>query len=125
MWILCNREHEVQEATFFFTGVVTNHSLMPFATTKEYIVTFLFLVIQTMLTSKSSINKTEPWLPPFHQYVVCAMPGLKSFDNVVRAINTTYVIARLRLKEGLREPMTNLVVDGEEAICAMTLFGTL
>lgn len=77
-----------------------------------------------MLTSKSSINKTEPWLPPFHQYVVCAMPGLKSFDDVVRAINTTYVMARLRLKEGLLKPMTNLVVDGEEAICAMTPFGT-
>lgn len=46
VWILCNREGKVQEATFFFTGVLTNHSMMPFATNKEYILTFLSLVGQ-------------------------------------------------------------------------------
>lgn len=43
------------------------------------------------------------------------MPGMKAFDDIVRGLNTTYVMARLRLKEGLLKPMVNLVVDGKDA----------
>lgn len=69
------------------------------------------------------MNDVGPWARVGDQHVVLVTPGLDHIKTVKTAIGNLQVMAGLR-SERTVQPMTDLIVDGEDSICAKTALGT-
>ncbi|KZV61103.1 hypothetical protein PENSPDRAFT_671232 [Peniophora sp. CONT] len=103
--ILCRSDGEHMEATFCFTGILTLKSTMPY-------------------NRFSDIGLGTPYGQAGHQFVMLAMPDLDSLEAVKQAISYIHAMGGLAYPEGKLKPLTDLVIDGEEVICASTPLGT-
>ena len=70
------------------------------------------------------LSKSESYVPAAHQFVVLTDPGVEIFAKVNEALHNFHVMARLRRPEGTLKPRTDLILDGDHAICASTAIPT-
>ncbi|VDC02637.1 unnamed protein product [Peniophora sp. CBMAI 1063] len=103
--ILISRDGEVMESVFSMTAVLTDKSAMPYSTYKE-------------------LMQTPPWGPFGHQYVVLTAPGLSTIATIKEAISVVHVIAALTCPEGSLRLLTDLFLEGDDAVIASTPLGT-
>ncbi|KZV60301.1 hypothetical protein PENSPDRAFT_694389 [Peniophora sp. CONT] len=103
--ILCRHDGEDTEATFYIPGILAQKSIMPYARFND-------------------ISQGMAWGQAAQQYVMLAMPGLQDMEDIKQAIGYIHVMGSLAYPEGQVRPLTDLIVDGEEVICASTPLGT-
>ncbi|VDC02157.1 unnamed protein product [Peniophora sp. CBMAI 1063] len=103
--ILVNRDGEVMESVFSMTGVLTGKSTMPYLTNRE-------------LTQIPAYGRFG------HQYIALTAPGLSTIATIKHAISVVHVMASLICPEGSLRPLTDLFLDGEDAVLASAPLGT-